>query len=139
MFKDLQKENRQHALESQGWWFRRMLKTESPLREKMTLFWHDHFATSIQKVKQPVLMLKQNELFREHAFGSFKDLTQAILLDPANVRERDRGLIGELAHVRETLGIARPCFAMTQDEQARQLLTDPERKRDRLNHSGLCE
>jgi uncharacterized protein (DUF1800 family) len=39
----------------------------------MTLFWHDHFATSIQKVKQPVLMLKQNELFRRHAFGSFKE------------------------------------------------------------------
>jgi uncharacterized protein (DUF1800 family) len=82
-FKEIQMENRQHALESQGWWFRRMAKTANPLREKMTLFWHDHFATSIQKVKQPVLMLKQNELFREHAFGSFKDLTQAILLDPA--------------------------------------------------------
>jgi len=83
MFKDVQQENREHALESQGWWFRRMAKTDSPLREKMTLFWHDHFATSIQKVKQPALMLKQNELFRSHAFGSFKDLTQAILLDPA--------------------------------------------------------
>jgi uncharacterized protein (DUF1800 family) len=82
-FKEIQKENRQHALEAQGWWFRRMAKTENPLREKMTLFWHDHFATSIQKVKQPILMLKQNELFREHAFGSFRDLTQAILLDPA--------------------------------------------------------
>jgi uncharacterized protein (DUF1800 family) len=83
MFRDLQQENRQHALEAQGWWFRRMVKTGSPLREKMTLFWHDHFATSIQKVKQPALMLRQNELFRSHAFGSFKDLTQAILLDPA--------------------------------------------------------
>jgi uncharacterized protein (DUF1800 family) len=83
MFKNMQQDNREHALESQGWWFRRMAKTESPLREKMTLFWHDHFATSIQKVKQPALMLKQNELFRSHAFGSFKDLTQAILMDPA--------------------------------------------------------
>jgi uncharacterized protein (DUF1800 family) len=82
-FKEMQRENRQHALEAQGWWFRRMAKTGNPLREKMTLFWHDHFATSIQKVKQPGLMLKQNELFRENAFGSFKDLTQAILLDPA--------------------------------------------------------
>lgn len=83
MFKDMQDDNRRHALEAQGWWFRRMAKTKAPLLEKMTLFWHDHFATSIQKVKQPVLMLKQNELFRVHAFGSFKDLTQAILLDPA--------------------------------------------------------
>jgi uncharacterized protein (DUF1800 family) len=78
-----QRTNRQHGIEAQGWWFRRMLKTNAPLREKMTLFWHDHFATSIQKVKQPVLMVMQNELFRRHATGSFKDLTHAILMDPA--------------------------------------------------------
>lgn len=80
-----QQENRQHALEGQGWWFRRMLKTKAPLREKMTFFWHDHFATSIQKVKQPALMVQQNELFREHALGSFKQLTEAVLMDPAMV------------------------------------------------------
>jgi uncharacterized protein (DUF1800 family) len=78
-----QREERQRALEAQAWWFRRMLQTEAPLREKMTLFWHDHFATSIQKVKQPVLLVRQNELFRTQAFGSFRDLTQAILMDPA--------------------------------------------------------
>ena len=78
-----QRTNRQHGIEAQGWWFRRMLKTNAPLREKMVLFWHDHFATSIQKVKQPVLMVMQNELFRRHATGSFKELTHAILMDPA--------------------------------------------------------
>ena len=82
-FQTMQQENRRNALEAQSWWFRRMLTTTDPLREKMTLFWHDHFATSIQKVKQPVLMIRQNELFREHAFGSFRDLTQAVLMDPA--------------------------------------------------------
>jgi uncharacterized protein (DUF1800 family) len=82
-FQKFQQENRRRALEAQGWWFRRMLKTKAPLREKMTLFWHDHFATSIQKVKQPVLMVNQNELFREQAFGSFQQLTQSILKDPA--------------------------------------------------------
>ena len=82
-FQAIQQVNRQRALEGQSWWFRRMLKTEAPLREKMTLFWHDHFATSIQKVKQPVLLMMQNELFRQSAFGSFKDLTQAVLMDPA--------------------------------------------------------
>ena len=81
--KEFRKINRQQALEAQGWWFRRMLKTEAPLREKMTLFWHDHFATSIQKVKQPVLVFRQNELFRENALGSFKQLTHKVLLDPA--------------------------------------------------------
>ena len=82
-FQAIQQINRQHALEGQSWWFRRMLRTAAPLREKMTLFWHDHFATSIQKVKQSVLLIQQNELFRQNAFGSFKDLTQAILMDPA--------------------------------------------------------
>lgn len=83
--KKFQQENRQQAVEAQGWWFRRMLKSEAPLREKMTLFWHDHFATSIQKVKFPVLLMQQNSLFRSHAFGSFQELTQAILLDPAMI------------------------------------------------------
>ena len=81
--KKFQKENRLRSLQAQEWWFKRMLTTQAPLREKMTLFWHDHFATSSQKVKQPVLMVRQNELFRRFAFGSFRDLTQAILLDPA--------------------------------------------------------
>lgn len=78
-----QREERRHAVEAQAWWFDRMASTSAPLREKMTLFWHDHFATSIQKVRQPGLMVAQNELFRRHALGSFRDLTQAVLLDPA--------------------------------------------------------
>lgn len=81
--KEVQQEIRRRTLEAQGWWFRRIVRTRAPLREKMTLFWHDHFATSIQKVKQPVWMLWQNELFRRHAFGGFKQLAQAVLLDPA--------------------------------------------------------
>ena len=82
-FQEIQRENRRQSLEAQGWWFRRMLVSKAPLREKMTLFWHDHFATSNQKVREPVLMLNQNQLFRQHAFGSFKDLTAAIVMDPA--------------------------------------------------------
>ncbi|MES2477069.1 MAG: DUF1800 domain-containing protein [Verrucomicrobiota bacterium] len=81
--KDYQQEVRRQGLEAQGWWFRRMLTSRAPLREKMTLFWHDHFATSIQKVKQPAFVIRQNQMFRENAFGSFRELTQAILLDPA--------------------------------------------------------
>ncbi|QTN31489.1 DUF1800 domain-containing protein [Akkermansiaceae bacterium] len=82
-FQQFQQDNRRNSVEAQGWWFNRILKTSAPLREKMTLFWHDHFASSIQKVKQPVLMMEQNRLFREHAFGSFKELTQSIVRDPA--------------------------------------------------------
>lgn len=79
----VQRRLRQQGVEAQGWWFRRMLRTGAPLREKMTLFWHDHFATSIQKVRQAALMVEQNELFRRHAFGSFKELTRAVVRDPA--------------------------------------------------------
>jgi len=82
-FRMIQQENRRNSLEAQANWFRRMLQTRAPLREKMTLFWHDHFATSLQKVRQPILMFKQNELFRSHALGSFKTLTHAIVRDPA--------------------------------------------------------
>jgi uncharacterized protein (DUF1800 family) len=78
-----QREARARSIEGQGWWFKRMLKTKAPLREKMVLFWHDHFATSFQKVRQPVLLMQQNELLRRHATGSFKELTHAIVKDPA--------------------------------------------------------
>lgn len=69
--------------EAEEWWMGKILKTRAPLREKMTLFWHDHFATSFQKVKQPPMLIRQNELFREHAFGDFKALTLAVAKDPA--------------------------------------------------------
>ncbi len=81
--REFMRESREQGLEAQGWWFRRMLKTAAPLREKMTLFWHDHFATSIQKVDRPGYLVRQNELFRKYAFGDFRALTQEILLDPA--------------------------------------------------------
>ena len=78
-----QRLERQRMIEAQGWWFDRMLKTRAPLREKMVLFWHDHFATSFQKVRQPVLLVMQNELFRKNATGSFKELAHEIVKDPA--------------------------------------------------------
>lgn len=78
-----QRRQREQAFELIGWWFRRMSATPWPLREKMTLFWHGHFATSLEKVKQTGLMAKQNDLFRRHALGSFRDLTKAIVQDAA--------------------------------------------------------
>lgn len=65
------------------WWLGRMLSTTRPLQEKMTLFWHGHFATAIQKVANPVLMLNQNQLFRANALGRFDDLLTAVYKDPA--------------------------------------------------------
>ncbi len=50
-----------------AWWFYFILNSGHPLREKMTLFWHNHFATSINKVKRTQLMMRQNDLLRRHA------------------------------------------------------------------------
>lgn len=66
-----------------AWWLYRMRTTPDVLPEKMTLFWHNHFATSGQKVTDPRLMLDQNDLFRRHALGDFSSLVLAISRDPA--------------------------------------------------------
>jgi uncharacterized protein (DUF1800 family) len=67
----------------QAVWLYRMIFTPHPLRERMTRFWHNHFATSIGKVKSTALMQRQNNLFRAQALGEFRALLQAIGKDPA--------------------------------------------------------
>jgi uncharacterized protein (DUF1800 family) len=66
-----------------AWWLRRIIQTPHPLLEKMTLFWHSHFATNSDKVKNPRLMLQHIQLLRSHALNSFSDMLQAISHDPA--------------------------------------------------------
>ncbi|MGI9145823.1 MAG: DUF1800 domain-containing protein [Chloroflexota bacterium] len=65
------------------WWFTRMLSTQRPLQEKMTLFWHNHFATANSKVANSVLMQQQIQLFRDNGLGSFETLLQNVTRDPA--------------------------------------------------------
>lgn len=64
-------------------WLYRLLYTPDPLTEKLTLFWHGHFATSGAKVTSGGLMIRQNELLRQHAKGKFEKLVRAISRDPA--------------------------------------------------------
>jgi uncharacterized protein (DUF1800 family) len=66
----------------QLWWLDRMVRTSRPLAERMTLVWHDWFATS-EDVSNARLMIRQNQLFRRHALGSFSTLLQAVTKDPA--------------------------------------------------------
>jgi uncharacterized protein (DUF1800 family) len=68
-----------------GWWMHRMLRGGPQLREKMTLFWHNHFATSISKIQKPTLMYKQNELLRKHALAKFRPFLLEMSKDPAMV------------------------------------------------------
>jgi uncharacterized protein (DUF1800 family) len=60
-----------------------MLFTPDPLTERLTLVWHNHFATSQLKVEDVEAMRRQNETFRRHACGPFGDLLHAMLSDPA--------------------------------------------------------
>ena len=65
------------------WWLYRMRFSANPLTEKLTLFWHNHFATSNAKVNSVPYMLAQNELIRTNAAGDFKALLHGISRDTA--------------------------------------------------------
>ena len=67
----------------QAWWLMRLVMTRRPLQEKMTLFWHDHFATSASKVNGPMLMYTQNEILRRNATGGFREMLGEVSRDPA--------------------------------------------------------
>lgn len=75
----------QRGMEMRVWWMQEMLTTPSPLTEKMVLFWHNHFVSSTQKVRQPQYMYRQHMLLRRHALGNFGEMLHAIARDPAMV------------------------------------------------------
>lgn len=78
-----QRLQREHVVELRQWWLKRMLVTPRPLQEKLTLFWHGHFATSVQKVKDAYLMWRQNDAFRRNASGNWLQLLTEVSKDPA--------------------------------------------------------
>ena len=73
------------------WWANRMLATPRPLEEKLTLFWHGHFATGQNKVRDYRMMLQQNLMLRANASGRLQDLLIGILKDPAMLVYLDNG------------------------------------------------
>jgi uncharacterized protein (DUF1800 family) len=78
-----------HMLDLGVWWLDRMRQATDPLAEKLTLFWHGHFATSFQKVHDAYLMWRQNQTFREHARANFGVLVKAMTRDPAMIQWLD--------------------------------------------------
>lgn len=68
---------------AQAFWYMRILCTQRPLEQKMTIFWHDHFATSAQKVDSPLVMLGHIEVLRQNCLGPFLHLLTAVSKDPA--------------------------------------------------------
>ncbi len=84
-----EKQDREQVREMQKWWLRRMIETPRPLEEKMTLFWHGHFATSYRKIENSYHMFMQNEMLRANALGNFGNLLRAIIRDPAMIAYLD--------------------------------------------------
>lgn len=72
-----------------AWWVREMLVTPSPLTERMTLFWHNHFTSGQDKVQYPQQMAQQNMLLRRDALGNFGELLHDIAKDPAMLQYLD--------------------------------------------------
>lgn len=81
-----QREDRGQMREIRRWWLTRMIQTPRPLEEKMTLFWHGHFATSYRNTENSYHMYQQNRMLRGLALGNFRELLAAIIRDPAMLR-----------------------------------------------------
>jgi uncharacterized protein (DUF1800 family) len=73
----------EQAGELRRWWVEEMLVTDQPLVEKMTLFWHNHFTSSVIKVRFVPSLYHQNQLFRREALGNFATLLKSVARDPA--------------------------------------------------------
>lgn len=84
-------------------WLSRMAATAHPLEEKLTLYWHHHFATAFSKVRRPKLMVAQNRLLRDHAGGNFRALAKTITEDAAMLVWLD-GNTNQLAAPNENYG-----------------------------------
>lgn len=74
------------------WWANRMLHSQAPLQEKVALFWHGHFATNEDKVRDYRKMLQQLELLQSHGLGSFRELLVKVAQDPAMLAFLDAGV-----------------------------------------------
>ncbi|MBT5136592.1 MAG: DUF1800 domain-containing protein [Phycisphaerae bacterium] len=82
-----QREDRKQISEMELWWLQRMVSTPRPLEEKLTLFWHGHFATGYRTIEDSYQMYLQNNFFRKNAMGNFKeDLVRGIIHDPAMIK-----------------------------------------------------
>jgi uncharacterized protein (DUF1800 family) len=73
------------------WWANRMLSTKRPLEEKLTFFWHGHFATGQNKVRDARMMQRQHDMFRRLASGGFRELLVGVMRDPAMLVYLDNG------------------------------------------------
>ncbi len=74
-----------HMRDLQRDWIQRLISSPQPFLEKLTLFFHSHFAVSAEKVKDPLMFLEHLDLFRQMGMGDFRELTKAVCRNPAMV------------------------------------------------------
>ena len=117
----------------QNWWLERMRTTRWPLQERMTLLWHDHFATAVsQGFPDVAMVMRQNQTLRAHALGNFADLVAAMTIDPAMLYWLD-GALNVLGAPNEnfarelfelfTMGTSPQLYAETDIREAARALT----------------
>jgi len=73
----------QEILDLQIWWLDRMVSSDHALTERMTWFWHGHWATALAKVEYALPMYLQNQLLRRSALGNFRDQANGMIVDSA--------------------------------------------------------
>lgn len=98
--KELVRSAQKKSMEMKAWWLDRIRSAELPLREKMVVFWHNHFVSSMNKVRHFIWIYQHNMTLREHAFGNFRELTKLMIRSNAIVhyldnRDNRRGSLNE--------------------------------------------
>ncbi len=98
--KQAQRDQRRTAVELRAWWIDKMRTEDFPLRQKMTAFWHNHFVSTVQKVKVNHWVYQHHMILKENAFGNFRELCKKVVKSNAMVRYLDnvdnrRGKINE--------------------------------------------
>ena len=83
LYRAVRAEQDRRLTDIRGWWLSRMAQPALAAREKLVLFLHGHFATSAEKVRNPIMLFNQNQLFREKAYGRWHDLVLGVAKDPA--------------------------------------------------------
>lgn len=81
--RDVADRDRRQQVEYVAWWVDRMVQNDDPLRDRMTLFWHGFFTSSIEQVRRSYPMAKQGLFLRAHALESYAELLAGIAKDPA--------------------------------------------------------
>lgn len=87
--KELAEKELQAFQDFKAWWIGKMTADEFPLREKMVVFWHNHFVSSYKKVRSSYWTYEHNQVLREHAFGNLRTLVKKAVATNAMVRYLD--------------------------------------------------